>query len=376
MPGQEYEGSRRTLTGSVRGDSMDESLYWVALSLVSKLGARRIRRLVDFFGSARAAFNAPPEELYAAGIHAQAVAALVEERTSIDPASAFESLRKSGFGVLTLYAEGYPPLLKAIYDPPAVLYYRGHAEVLCAPCVAVVGSRRATAYGRAAAFRLGESLGRAGVTVVSGMARGIDTSAHQGVLHGEGTTAAVLGCGLDICYPPENRRLRERIVEKGVVLSEFPPGVPPKPAHFPLRNRIISGLSLATVVVEAGERSGALITADCALEQGRDVFAVPGSVTSPYSRGTHRLLKDGAGLAESAADILSALGMAAPEPPPAVPVTALQEQILSAMEFETMHFDELVSRTGLAAAAVFAALSGLELASLVRKLPGNYYLRV
>lgn len=355
---------------------MEDTRYWVALSLVSRLGARRIRRLVEYFGSARAAFYAPAEELAASGIQAQAAAALVEERGDLDPDGAWENLRKAGFGVLTLYAGGYPPLLKEIYDPPAVLFYRGDARVLTAPSVAVVGSRQATEYGRTAAFRLGEVLGRAGLTVVSGMARGIDTCAHQGALQAPGATAAVLGCGLDICYPPENLKVREKIAQNGVIISEFPPGTQPRPANFPLRNRIISGLSLATVVVEAGEQSGALITADCALEQGREVFAVPGSINSPLSRGTHRLLKEGAAMAESAEDILLALGMAAPQKPQALLLTPLQERILSAMEFETVHFDDLISRLGLAAAELSAVLAELELISAVRKLPGNYFLRV
>lgn len=356
---------------------MDDTLYWVALSQISGLGARRILRLVDYFGGAEAAFWAPAEEISSAGIQARAAAALVEERKNIDPVRALTEVKRAGFSVLTLQSDDYPPLLREIYDPPAVLYYRGDAGVLAGPCVAVVGSRRATAYGSTAAHRLGETLALAGVTVVSGMARGIDTSAHQGVLQAAtGATVAVLGCGLDICYPPENFRLRERIAQRGMVLTEFPPGTEPKPAHFPLRNRIISGLSLATVVVEAGEKSGALITADCALEQGREVFAVPGSINSPFSRGTHRLLKEGAAMAENAEDILLALGLSVPEAPAATPVTPLQQKILSALESETVHFDELVSRTGLGAGELCSALSGLELAALVRKLPGNYFLRV
>ncbi|MBS4022441.1 MAG: DNA-processing protein DprA [Dethiobacter sp.] len=356
---------------------MDDTVYWLALSLVSELGARRIRRLVEYFGSARQAFSAGADELYLSGVAARAVEALLAERKRIEPYLEWERLIGGGISLVTLFHPHYPQLLQQIYDPPTVLFYRGDLGILEMPCIAVVGARKATEYGKTVAFRLSADLARSGIAVVSGMARGIDTSAHQGALQSGGKTAAILGCGLDICYPPENLRLRERIAGSGVIVSEFPPGTQPKPAHFPLRNRIISGLSLATVVVEAGEKSGALITADCALEHGREVFAVPGSVNSPNSRGCHRLLKEGAALAENAGDILLELGLNAKnEIAKTCELTPEQMKILVSMEFEPVHFDDLLVRCGVEASALAAAMVELELASIVRKMPGNYYLRV
>jgi DNA processing protein len=357
---------------------MSDAKYWIALSLVSELGARRIRLLYEHFGSAKAAFTATQSDLTHCGLPARAVAALLTERETIDPDKQWASFIKGEYGVTTLADHDYPRLLRQIYDPPALLFYRGELSVLQAPCIALVGSRKATAYGRAAATRLAAELARAGVVVVSGMARGIDTYAHHGALTGGGITAAVLGCGLDICYPPENLRLREKIVQSGVLLSEFPPRTEPKAQHFPLRNRIISGLSLATVVVEAAEKSGALITADCALEQGREVFAVPGSINSPYSQGCHKLLREGAALLSRVDDLLLELGLAAPEPELGLEqkLTDEQQKVLQSLGFEPVNFDDLLYGTRMTTAALAASLVELELLRLVKKLPGNYYLRL
>ncbi|EEG76748.1 DNA-processing protein DprA [Dethiobacter alkaliphilus] len=352
--------------------------FWVALSKVSTLGARRILRLIAYFGTAEKAFLASMDDLLAAGLPVKAARALCDEREGLDPHRVAEEVHGSGFGVLTLACAGYPLLLAEIYDPPAVLYYRGDIDVLSTPCVAMVGSRKATEYGKNAALKLAGQLAAAGITVVSGMARGIDTWAHAGALGAGGPTIAVLGCGPDVCYPPENLKLREKIVSGGIILSEFPPGTQPKPGHFPLRNRIISGLSRATVVVEAAEKSGALITADCALEHGREVFAVPGNVNSPYSRGCHRLLKEGAAMAEKAADILAALGMSEQETAAtkAVQLSDTQASVLETLQYEPAHFDEIADRCGLPAPQLAATLVELELAGLLRKLPGNFFLRV
>lgn len=357
---------------------MSDTRYWVALCRISEFGARRIRLLWEYFGSAKDAFTATEANLSRTGLPARAVAALLAEREKINPDAEWINLLEQGFRVTTLADPDYPRLLRQIYDPPALLFYRGDLSVLAAPCVAVVGSRKATAYGRAAATRLAADLARAGVVVVSGMARGIDTCAHLGALQGGGRTAAVLGCGLDICYPRENRPLREKIVQAGVLLSEFPPGTEPKAPHFPQRNRIISGLSLATVVVEAAEKSGALITADCALEQGREVFAIPGSINSPYSRGCHKLLKEGAAMLEEAGDVLLELGLAPParERQLAQGLMPQQQVVLAVLEFEPVHFDALLERCSLDVQVLAAILVELELLLLVKKLPGNYYLRV
>ncbi|MBS4030620.1 MAG: DNA-processing protein DprA [Clostridiales bacterium] len=352
--------------------------YWVALSRVTELGAKRIRLLFDYFNSAEKAFKASEEELFASGLPARAVNAVLQDRKTINPEREWERLESLGIQVVTLADGNYPTLLSQIYDPPVVLFYRGELNITGEPGLAVVGSRKATEYGKTVANKLAFDLAGAGVAVISGMARGIDTSAHFGALQAGGKTVAVLGCGLDICYPPENRKLRDDIVRSGLLLSEFPPGTMPKPHHFPMRNRIISGLSLATIVVEAAEKSGALITADCALEQGRDVFAVPGSINSPNSRGCHKLIKEGAAMVEHAADILSELGFlnVQYEERQSAALTPVQKKILQAIEFEPVQFDDLVERSGLDAQVLAVALVELELTSFLKKLPGNYFLRV
>ncbi|MBS3897794.1 MAG: DNA-processing protein DprA [Dethiobacter sp.] len=357
---------------------MQELPYWLALSRISVLGARRIPRLVEVIGSAEKAFTADVDALVAAGLPAQAAAAMAAERKAVDPHREFQRLTSAGFDAVLVNEERYPKILREISDPPAVLFYRGDFTVLEHLCVSLVGSRKATAYGKAVADRLSADLAAFGVTVVSGMARGIDTAAHLGVLRAGGRTAAVLGCGLDVCYPPENKKLRDEIERQGVILSEFPLGTQPKPPHFPMRNRIISGLSLAVIIVEAAERSGALITADCALEQGREVLAVPGSIYSPASRGCHRLIKEGAALVESAADVLAALGV---RPFDGMNnerqnFTPTQQKVLQFMEYEPVHFDELVTCCGLAAEDLAVSLLELELLCAVKKMPGNHYLRV
>ncbi|MBT9140316.1 MAG: DNA processing protein DprA [Dehalococcoidia bacterium] len=352
--------------------------FWLALSKISVLGARRIPRLVEVIGSAEKVFTADMDALVAAGLPAKVAAVMVAERKNVDPLRELQRLASAGFDAVLVNEERYPKILKEISDPPAVLYYRGDFTALDHLCVSLVGSRKATAYGKAVADRLSGDLASHGVTVVSGMARGIDTAAHLGALRAGGRTAAVLGCGLDICYPPENKKLRDKIERQGVILSEFPLGTQPKPPHFPMRNRIISGLSLAVVIVEAAERSGALITADSALEQGREVLAVPGSINSPASRGCHRLIKEGAALVESAADILATLGALSlvGMKDEQQNFTQTQKNILQFMEYEPVHFDELVACCALSAEALAVSLLELELVCAVKKMPGNHYLRV
>jgi DNA processing protein len=267
---------------------------------------------------------------------------------------------------------GYPPLLGELHDPPARLYLRGaSADTLSRPAVAVVGARSCSPYGAQVARDLGRALGQAGVTVVSGLARGVDGEAHRGALAGGGLTVAVLGCGIDRDYPRSHAELARRIVESGLVVSEYEPGVEPAPWRFPARNRIIAGLALATVVVEARERSGALITADFALELGRDVFAVPGEITSALSKGTNDLLRQGAAPLLSAEDVLSTLGIE-PRPPPGPEVSAAAEQVLAALGDGTRDADGIARTTGLSSAAVAAALVELELAGLVAAAEGLY----
>lgn len=360
---------------------------WVGLSLLPGVGPRTIRRWVERAGSAEAVWRHLAAFLDRAGGHDEVLAAW---RTA-DPIGVVARSRELGLTMLSPADPAYPPLLRTIPDPPPVLYVRGIVDV--GPAVAIVGSRRATPYGRAVAERLAFDLAAAGVTVVSGLARGIDGAAHRGALDGGGRTVAVLGCGLDVTYPREHRQLAGAIAGSGALVSEFPPGVPPLPSHFPRRNRIISGLSLGVVVVEGAEDSGALITADCALDQGREVFAVPGSVLSRSSRAPHTLLRQGARIVESAADIREELGLVPlteagrpPEvarPPDGAPLAqgetsgeaAGETRLLAALEAGPCQIDELIARTGLSAGEVAALVTILELRGLARTLPGQMVIR-
>lgn len=272
--------------------------------------------------------------------------------------------------VRVLERSRFPPLLRAIYDPPPRLWVRGGAEddVLTRPTVAIVGARACSSYGAQVARRLGRELAGAGLVVVSGLARGIDGEAHRGALESGGVTVAILGCGIDRDYPAAHRELAQRIRADGLVVSEYEPGVEPAPWRFPARNRVIAGLSAVTVVIEARERSGALITADMALEEGRDVFAVPGEITSPLSAGTNALLKLGAGVCTAAEDVLSLFGLA-PEQRPAPKLGPDAAAVLAALPGGA---DELVRATGLGAQAIAVALAELELLGLAEEGDGLY----
>ncbi len=289
----------------MKNQENEQTAYCHALNLVPQLGPVRISKLIKACGSAREAWHAPENRLATVeGFGGKLVAQVAAARTKIDPGTAWQEFCKKGFGAVALEEEGYPSLLREIYDPPPLLYFTGDLQILQKPCLAVVGSRRHSTYGREIAYKFAAKLAACGFTIVSGLARGIDTWAHQGVLTTSGFTAAVLGCGLDICYPPENSALMKKIRHQGIVISEFPPGSEPSPQNFPRRNRLISGLSLGTLVVEAGKKSGALITASFALEQGREVFAVPGSIANPCSQGCHHLIKEGAKLVDGVDAIL------------------------------------------------------------------------
>ena len=275
------------------------------------------------------------------------------------------------------FDERYPPLLACINDPPPVLWVKGDFQTLARPAVAVIGSRAASPYALQVGTRIAAELAERGIVVVSGLARGVDSAAHRGSLEGRGSTAAVLGCGLDRVYPPEHDELASEIAGRGVLLAELAPGAAPLPAHFPLRNRIISGLSLATVVVEASEHSGSLITARCALEQGRDVMAVPGSVLTGRNRGSHALLKDGARIVETADDILGELGW----PAAAAALEGPRKSLISGplvdrmLPGECYDLDALVELTGLDGPAILARLTELELAGIVAVSQGRYVRR-
>ncbi len=287
-----------------------ERYYQAALTMVPGLGNSRLNSLVAFFGSARQAWMAPRRDLFLCGCLDEAIGNnLLDLREKIDMHKMAATWEKKGIGVVCAADADFPDRLRRIFDPPQVLYYRGRLpqdELL----IGIVGARRASAYGRNAAKALAAGVVAGGAGVVSGAARGIDSAAHEGALEAGGYTVAVLGCGVDVVYPPENGKLLARIAEQGAIVSEYWPGGEPLPHHFPVRNRIISGLSHGVTVVEAAEKSGSLITADWALEQGRDVFAVPGSIFSATSAGANRLLKQGAKPVTTAADILEEYGLA------------------------------------------------------------------
>jgi DNA processing protein len=295
-------------------------------------------------------------------------------RSAAGPALA--AAARLGIEVLAEPAPGYPERLRQIPDPPIVLWVRGRPGLLHAPAVAVVGSRSATPTGLAIAARLGRELAAAGLVVVSGLARGVDGAAHRGALDGGGRTIAVVGCGVDVVYPREHAALASAIVESGAIVGELAPGTPPRPGHFPLRNRIISGLARAVVVVEASERSGSLITARAALEQGRDVLAVPGNVISGRHRGCHALIKDGARLVETVEDVLDELDWPrrpiAREEANSFPVSELEGRMAIG---EPYSIDELADATGRAAQDLLAELGTLELAGRIARRPGSIFVR-
>ncbi len=369
---------------------MDEDLIYLnALNRVSFLGPSRISALLRHCGSPRGAWGASAAGLGDIPELKGFVERLLHERRCIDPLREWQRLQKLNINCLSISSIHYPPLLKQISQPPPLLYCSGEWRKTDSLAVAVVGSRRCTFYGKEVASRLAGDLAAAGFTIVSGMALGIDTAAHDGALEAKGRTIAVLGCSVERCYPPSNRGLMERIAENGAVMSEFPLDTLPLPQHFPRRNRIISGLSLGTVVVEASQKSGALITAYYALEQNREVFAVPGNIGSPYSRGSHSLIKEGARLVESAGDIMEELGFAAAAGAAAAAaddrarageqrVAALAEEerrILEIIPYQPLHIDEIVRLAGEDAAGTGANLLTLELKGLIQQMPGKYFIR-
>lgn len=350
------------------GPSRDEDVAaWVALVALPGIGPRTIARWIDRAGSASAAWRGVPGLI---GQHADRDQVLTVWR-SLDPAAVLAAALDRGMTVLTIRDPAFPPLLQAVPDAPPVLFVKGTLDDR--PAVAIVGSRRATAYGLAAAGRLAFDLAAAGVTIVSGLARGIDGAAHRAALDGGGWTIAVLGSGLDVIYPPEHRRLADAVAARGALVSEFAPGTPPQPSHFPRRNRIISGLSKAVVLVEGAYDSGSLVTAECALDQGREVFAVPGSIFSDHSRAPHGLLRDGARMAESADDILQDLGLPILPAPGehGSPDQSVEARVLALLDAGPRTLDDLAATSGLTAGELAAAVTALEIRGLIQMLPGQ-----
>jgi len=358
-----------------------EKAYLFGLAQVEKISPRHLDFLLSFFQSAEAAWKASAARLNKVpGITSEAVNELVARRKKIDPVEYLDCLQSKGIRVIFKGEREYPVLLRYIYDPPPVLYVRGELDPAALQTIAVVGARKATPYGLAVAEKLGRDLARKGFLVVSGMARGIDSAAHRGALAGGGKTLAVLGCGLNVVYPRENRRLMEEIAANGAVISEFPMDSGPAGWHFPRRNRIISGLSRGVVVVEAAEKSGSLITVDCALEQGREVFAVPGPVTGKLSRGPHNLIKMGAKLVDNVGDILEELGIMPDTPKKdennAHTIKGLndaEKKLYSLLSLDPVQSEELIQRTGMTGQEVTATLLGMEIRGLVKQLPGRRY---
>jgi len=358
----------------------EEQLCLLGFNHVKGIGAARVQALLAAFGSATHAWQAQPSELRQLGLSEKIVEHFTEVRRRISLPKVWDQLAKQGIHVITWGDENYPRRLKEIAQPPPVLYCRGSLLPQDEWAVAVVGTRRTSAYGKRAAEELCSVLAQNSITVISGLARGIDSIAHQTALANNGRTLAVFGCGIDRIYPPENRRLAERITQQGGLLSDYPPGTPPDANNFPPRNRIISGLSIAVVVVEAGQTSGALITAKFATDQGRDVFAFPGNVFSPSSKGTNQLIADGAYPLLEPKDILSVLQLEqAPSYQQAqkvLPENPLEEKIISLLGVEPIHIDELQEKSGIPIETLSAYLIMMELKGMIQQSGGmNYVIR-
>lgn len=355
----------------------DDKKYWIGFNLVRGIGAVRFQQILSFFGDLSLAWHAPAEAFREAGLPERALTNFLRLREETDLDSLVESIQQQGVQVLTSVDEDYPKLLKQIEQAPPVLYVRGALLPADDFAVAMVGTRRISAYGQQITRDTSLYLAGHGLTVVSGLARGVDALAHQSALQAGGRTIAVLGSGVDVIYPPEHRQLADAIIENGAIISDYPLGTQPEGVNFPPRNRIISGLSLATVVVEAGERSGALITAEFAVEQGRDVFAVPGNILSPASKGTNRLIQKGAYALVSPQDVLDLLELSHVEEykaaRQALPADTTEAKILQTMDYEPVHVDEICNEVGLAVEKVTAALTMMELKGLVQHVGGMRY---
>jgi DNA processing protein len=356
---------------------MSDLLYWIGFNLVRGVGPMRLRALLDHFGDIERAWRAPSTELYRAGLDRRSLENLLAARAGLDLDQELEKIRAVGAQVLTWESPTYPQLLREIPAPPAVLYVKGTLTEEDAWAVAVVGTRRATAYGREVTRHLAGALARSGITVVSGLARGVDGEAHRAALEAGGRTIAVLGCGIDRVYPPEHRKLAQEIMAHGALVSDYPVGTPPEGRNFPPRNRIISGLSLGVLVTEAGTRSGALITADFAAEHGRDIFAVPGSILMRGSAGTNALIQDGAKVVLTPEDVLEELNLMMvvehTEARRLLPADETEAALLSHLSSEPTHVDELQRQVGLPISQVTSTLALMELKGMIRQVGGMKY---
>jgi DNA processing protein len=352
--------------------------YWIGFNIVPSIGPAKVRALIDHFGDLEQAWDAPQGALREAGLDRRAIGSLVRVRAALDLDARVAEIEQHGITFLTWEDAAYPALLREIYAPPPVIYVRGK---LCPEdewAVAMVGTRRATAYGKRVARMLSQDLVRNGVTVVSGLARGIDAEAHQAALDAGGRTLAVMACGLDRIYPPEHRKLAHEIAENGALISDYPIGRRPEARNFPPRNRIISGLSLGVVVVEAGNKSGALITVEFAIEQGREVFAVPGNIVSRASVGCNRIIQDGAKMVLHVRDVLEELNLTMIEQHAEVravlPVDGTEAQLLELISDDPLHVDEICQQSQIPVHQVSSTLAMMELKGMVRQVSGMHYI--
>lgn len=365
---------------------------WIALSFVTGVGSRTAAMLIDRFGSAEACFRATVPELESAGLKRESIDSLIQSELFDRADRQLDELARIGGQVIVVTDPRYPALLRETYDPPVLLYALGDLDsALAQPTIAVVGSRRCSTYGKNVAEMLARELAERGVTIVSGLARGIDTSAHQGALSDSGLTVAVMGTGLDDVYPKENRRLAEQIREHGALITEFPLATPPVSQNFPFRNRVISGMALGVLVIEGAERSGSLITARMAYEQGREVFAVPGNITSSKSFGPNYLIKDGAKLVQTWRDVIEELPLhlkasileaereeSRPQQPgfDEVQLSDVERKVLKLLKAdEPVHIDRLITIAGVTSPELMNALLTLEMSGRVRQLPGKSFVR-
>ena len=382
----------------------DELIHWLALRVTPNLGPIGAVKLIRKFGTPQAIFQASKEDLERTGIPAGTAASVASGCAFDEAVTQHQKLIEAGAHLIPITHAAYPKLLKEIPDAPPVLFARGHVDLLHRLSIAVVGTRRPTAYGKAAAGRLAQDLANAGLVITSGMARGIDTSAHRAALDATGDTIAVFGCGVDELYPAENRKLADEIAQRGLILSDFPMATPPYPQHFPMRNRIVSGISVGVLVIEGGEYSGSAITARIAAEQGRTVFAVPGNITSRQSWGPNLLIKQGAKLVQEWNDVIAELepadrrrlvaetsgqltlnhqepgGSDDSDSPDSAkqPGTPVAREILATIPpDQPVALDHLLeSKPHISASEVMAVLFDLELSGMIRQLPGKYFVKV
>ncbi|GBD11264.1 DNA processing protein DprA [bacterium HR23] len=366
---------------------MEGLAYWVAFARIPSLTPARFRLLERAFGTLEEAWRAPARQWHALGLEPSVVNAILQARARLDPFQELEALHRWGATALTWHDPAYPPRLREITNPPPILFLQGDLRPQDEKAIAIVGTRQATPYGLEACQRLTRALVQEGFTIVSGLAQGIDARAHQTALEAGGRTLAVVAGGLDRLYPHQHRPLARRIAQQGAVLTEYPLGTRPEPFQFPRRNRILSGLALGVLVVEAPVESGAMSTVRWALDQGREVFAVPGPITSPASAGTNRLIQEGAKLVMEVQDILEELRIearavqpplleaSAPSSTPQAPIGEEASALLSALGSETVHIDDLRRRTGLPMPVVSATLTLLEVNGLVRQVGGMHFAR-